>query len=535
MPIPPGAVARYLAKRRHPSPLSPFRHALLAGVARAAMGPLSDLFPARLTLSAPTGAGKTLAAFRFALTLRERVWQRWGFRPKVVYALPYIAIADQVEEVAREVLREAGLDPEAHLLVHHHQALARLQEDRAVEEALLLQETWDRDVVVTTFHQVFAALTGPGSNLRPLHALAGGAILILDEVQTLRAELWPLLRALLEALPGRVTVVSMTATQPGLVKGKELAPPLPGYPRRVRLVWGEERTLEALAERFLQEGPRSRLVVLNTVREAVALYRLLQGRLEGLFLLTSHLIPLHRKARLRQIQKALADGRPITLVATQVVEAGVDLDFPEGYRALAPIESLLQTAGRVNRNAQQEEGKLWVLDLEGDSGKWVYGTILLDRTRRILAPLLDQGVWDRDAYPLLQEYYRLVEEGISQEEGRTLLKRLEVLDYDRFGLDLLDEAPSLPIFVEWDEEATRLLGALEEALALRDPQERRKSLRLLFPRLQAYTVSPLLRRALKNLPPPLLGREEWRHVPREALGDFYDEEVGFKWEMEQFL
>jgi CRISPR-associated endonuclease/helicase Cas3 len=89
--------------------------------------------------------------------------------------------------------------------------------------------------------------------------------------------------------------------------------------------------------------------------------------------------------------------------------------------------------------------------------------------------------------------------------------------------------------VEWDEEATRLLGRLEEALAQKDPKERRKALRLLLPRLQAYTVSPLLRRALENLPPPLLGREDWRHVPREAVGNFYDEEVGFLWEMEQFL
>lgn len=88
--------------------------------------------------------------------------------------------------------------------------------------------------------------------------------------------------------------------------------------------------------------------------------------------------------------------------------------------------------------------------------------------------------------------------------------------------------------MEWDEEATHLLRRLEEALAQKDPKERRKGLRLL-PRLQAYTVSPLLQRALKNLPPPLLGREDWRHVPREAVADFYDEEEGFLWEMEQFL
>jgi len=535
-PIPPQAVEAHLAAKRALGPLSPHREALFRGVARALEAPLERLFPARLTLTAPTGAGKTLAALRFALGLRERVQAESGLLPKVVYALPYIAIADQVEEEARGILAKAGLDPDAHLLVHHHLALARLREDEAVEEVLALQETWDREVVVTTFHQVFPALVGPGSGLRPLHALAEGAILILDEVQTLPAELWPLLRALLRELHGRVTVVSMTATQPRLVEGEEIAPALPDYPARVRLAWGEARTLEALAERLLEEGPRPRLVVLNTVREAVDLYRRLKEEgLPHLHLLTSHLMPKHRKGRLAAIRKALAGGVPLTLVATQVVEAGVDLDFREGYRAFAPLESLLQTAGRVNRSARGE-GRLWVLDLQGDGGPRVYGRVLLDRTRRLLGKRLEGGLLDLEAYSLLGEYYHLVEEGISQARGQEALKALAALDYDRLeGFHLLEEAPSLPIFVEWDEEATHLLRRLEEALAQKDPKERRKSLRLLLPRLQAYTVSPLLRRALKNLPPPLLGREDWRHVPREAVGDFYDEEVGFLWEMDQFL
>lgn len=86
--------------------------------------PLDRLFPAHLTLTAPTGTGKTLAALRFALALRERIFRERGFRPKVVYALPYIAIADQVEEDVHRILRKAGLEPKDHLLVHHHLALA---------------------------------------------------------------------------------------------------------------------------------------------------------------------------------------------------------------------------------------------------------------------------------------------------------------------------------------------------------------------------------------------------------------------------
>jgi CRISPR-associated endonuclease/helicase Cas3 len=341
-PMPSEAVETYLEIRRVPSPLSAYREELARGVAQALEAPLETLFPARLTLTAPTGAGKTLSALRFALGLRERVSAELRLLPKVIYALPYIAIADQVEEEVRGVLQTAGLDPERHLLVDHHLALARLREGESVEEALLFQETWDRDVVVTTFHQVFPTLVGPGSQLRPFHSLAEGTILILDEVQTLPAELWPLLRALLRQLPGNVTVVSMTATQPRLVDGLELAPRLTDYPQRVRMIWGKARSLEELAEHLLHEGEtKSRLVVLNTVREATELYRLLRGECSHLVLLTSHLMPKHRRDRLARIREALKRGIPLTLVATQVVEAGVDLDFQEGYRAFAPLESLL--------------------------------------------------------------------------------------------------------------------------------------------------------------------------------------------------
>ncbi|MFN3180054.1 MAG: CRISPR-associated helicase Cas3', partial [Thermus sp.] len=513
-PIPEGAVVAHVraAKAREGSPLGPLRERLFQGVAEALSKPLDLLFPGHLTLTAPTGAGKTLAALRLALGLRERVYRERGFRPKVVYALPYIAIADQVEMEARRVLEEAGLDPQDHLLVHHHLALApkgqgkEPQEGESVEEALLLRETWDRDLILTTFQQVVRLLLGqsPGA-LRPLHGLARGAILILDEVQTIPAEHWPLVRALLSHLPGRVTVVSMTATQPALLpSAREVAPPLEAPPR-VRLAWAPFRTLEELAEEVAQragEG-RSVLVVLNTIQEAVGLYQGLKGRsLPHLYHLSSHLIPKHRRQVIQRVSRDLGEGKPVVLVATQVVEAGVDLDFQEGFRAFAPFDSLLQSAGRINRHARLPEGgRLWVVDLEGESGAHIYKRVLLHRTREILEPLLREGIWDQDLYPHLERYYRAVEEGISTSQSKEVLRCLGSLDYDNKTLSqfsLLEDKPTLPIFVEWDEEASVLLERLERALGEEDPWKRRQELRLLYPMLEAYTVSPLLRRALKN-------------------------------------
>ena len=555
-PIPKAAVEAYLRAKPKPSSLPQalvgLREGLWRGMEEALERPLKELFPSEepsprfLSLTAPTGAGKTLAALSLALGLRERVWQERGFRPKVVYALPFINIADQVEEEVRGVLQGAGLDPDQHLLVHHHLAPARWQgpgpadqDFQSLEEALLLRETWEREVVVTTFHGLVGVLLGTEpASLRPLHGLGRGAILILDEVQAIPAEWWPLFRRVFQHLPGWMTVISMTATQPALLPApRELAPPLQA-PQRVWFQASPAKRLEELAQEVAQRGGlESTLVVLNTVREAVELYRLLKGMgLPHLYHLSSHLIPKHRQEVLRKVRDDLRAGKPVVLVATQVVEAGVDLDFAQGFRAMAPLDSLVQTAGRINRHGLREMGRLWVVDLEGGSDRRVYGEILMHRTRRVLSGPLEEGIWDRDVSRLLSEYFRQVEEAMGSEKSKEFAEHLETLHYDRLrDFELLTDVPRLPIFVEWDHEASHLVDELERTLAIGEPLERRKRLKVLYPKLEAYTVSPLLPRAAKNLPPPLLGREDWRHVPRDGLDSYYDPEVGFIWQMEQFL
>jgi len=569
----PDLVSTFLAQGAPaPSPLQPFRRQLFETVDRQVQSwPLAALFPALLTLTAPTGAGKTLTALHAALVLRSRVEGETGRSPRIVYALPYINLIEQTATVVHDVLVRAGIDPARVLLEHHH--LAPLnpnpgspmpsregqqrpvsdEEDVEVDDALLLAESWDAEIVLTTFVQVFHTLVGYQNRaLKKLHTLVEGAILILDEVQALDAHYWPLLRALLADLPRwNVTVLLMTATQPRLVEpgqARELVdPPLTGYPSRVLVRPAAPRTIPELAEAIALTRDRSQLVVVNSVRVSLELFRQLERyALPFLLYLSTNITPRDRECRLETIRALLQARQPVVLVSTQVVEAGVDVDFDAGWREWGPLESLLQVAGRINRNANQQLATLELVALAEGQGERVYGRILMDAARESIGgPRADV-----ELYKILEGYFKTIEARISQDHAESLLTALLRLDYDRANVDckkhsdsipvscfrLIEELPSLSIVVEQDEEATRAIGDLRQALTISDPHARRYAVRRAFRDLERYTITPLLQRAVGNLPPPLLyGREDLRLIARDQLDSFYDAKTGFRWELNQFL
>ena len=573
-PLAPDLVRRYLAERVSSNgPLQPFRKQLFETVDRNVRNwPFPVLYPAQLTLTAPTGAGKTLTALHAALTIRGRVEAETGRRLRIIYALPYINLIEQTVDVARKVLQHAGIEPERVLLEHHHLAPLRSrpstsvttaqgrkeakpvpdEDDIEVDDALLFAESWDAEIVLTTFVQVFHTLVGYENRaLKKLHTLVEGSILILDEVQAIDAHYWPLLRALLADLPRwNVTLILMTATQPRLTaqgQARELVdPPLQDYPRRVLIRPAAPRSVPELAEAVALARDRSQLIVVNSVRVSLELYRALERyHLPLLCYLSTNITPRDRAVRLAEIRALLEKRRPVVLVSTQVVEAGVDVDFDAGWCEWGPLESLLQVAGRINRNANHDLATLGLVALAEGQGELVYGRILLDAAyESISGPR-----WDIELIQALEEYFAKIESRISQSHAESLLAALPRLDYDRSNVDcrkrtesiplscfrLIEELPSLSIVVEQDEGATRAIADLRRALELENPHERRFAVRRVYRDLEAYTITPLLQRAVGNLPPPLLyGREDLRLISHDQLDSFYDEKTGFKWNVEQF-
>jgi CRISPR-associated endonuclease/helicase Cas3 len=311
------------------------------------------------SLTVPTGGGKTLAAMAFALRHAER----WDLR-RVIVAIPFTSIVEQNARVYADALGPRNV-------LEHHSALDPLAaEERNGEAELrrrLAAENWDAPVVVTTNVQLFESLfANSPSRCRKLHRIARSVIL-LDEAQTLPI---PYLLTVLEALRELVdhfgcSVVLTTATQPALARRESLPQGLQGVReiitepvglardlKRVRPVWpaGDEPPLPyaELARRLL--GHDRVLAVVHLRRDARTLAELLPE--EGTFHLSALMCPAHRSQTLAEVRERLAVDGPCRLVSTQLIEAGVDVDFPVVYRCLGGLDSLAQAAGRCNREGR---------------------------------------------------------------------------------------------------------------------------------------------------------------------------------------
>lgn len=323
------------------------------------------------SLTVPTGGGKTLASLGFALHHAER----HGLK-RIIYVIPYTSIIEQTADVFRGVF--AGIEP-APVIEHH----SNLEVGNETPKSRLASENWDAPVVVTTNVQFFESLyAAKPSRCRKLHNIAE-SVVILDEAQLLPPEhLKPILDALRQLVERyRVTVVLSTATQPALGKtrrdsfgrmlldglgdAQELAPdPARLYREleRVRVSLpkspDDRRSWDDIAAELAH--CEQALCIVNRRDDAEELWRKLP---EGAIHLSARMCGAHRAEVITDIRRRLAVGEPIRVVSTQLVEAGVDVDFPVVYRAMAGLDSIAQAAGRCNREGKlKENGRVVVFN-----------------------------------------------------------------------------------------------------------------------------------------------------------------------------
>jgi CRISPR-associated endonuclease/helicase Cas3 len=436
------------------------------------------LAPGLFSLTVPTGGGKTLASLAFALDHARR----HGLA-HVIYVIPFTSVVEQTAAVFRMALGEDAV-------LEHHSAFdpaslrsdAEREEERSGEERCRqAAENWDAPVVVTTavqfFESLFAAARG---HCRKLHRIAR-SVVVLDEAQTLPLHLLlPCVAAIDElARNYRASVVLMTATQPalragdlpgGLAEVRELAPDgldhEPAF-RRVRVAHAGPLADDALATRILSE--RQVLCVVNTRRHARELYEILREA-EGACHLSTLMCAAHRRAVLAAIRARLKAEAPVRLVATSLIEAGVDISFPRVLRAEAGLDQVAQAAGRCNREGELGAGLGLVETFESPDRRLppeiaqraAAGRAAL---RRGGDPLSDAAVaaFFAELYTLKGDLaLALDREGIM----RDLHDRRSSLDFPfatvgrRFRM--IEDAMA-PVIVPWDQEALALVRALEHA------------------------------------------------------------------------
>lgn len=361
------AHVEHLESTAAPTSVNRRRHQVLEWCRAAAERP-----PGTYTLTVPTGGGKTLSSLVFAL----RHAQRHGFH-RVVVALPFISVLDQTASIFREVF-EPALGPD--VLVEHHSAIEPVHDTAANR---LASENWDAPLVVTTQVQLFESLfANRPSACRKLHSLAN-SVLVLDEVQTLPASLLAPIIDVLQDLHANygVSVLLTTATQPSL-HTRELGPwrfegldpkPTEIVPaesitelfdafRRVAVHWPQDHaplSWISLAERLVPH-PQV-LAIVHRRRDAADLWQALADSAgDDVLHLSALMCPAHRRRVLGLIRQRLAFGEVCRVVSTQLVEAGVDVDFPVVYRAMAGLEALAQSAGRCNREGRHQVGRFEV-------------------------------------------------------------------------------------------------------------------------------------------------------------------------------
>ena len=492
------------------------------------------------TLTVPTGGGKTFTSMAFALEHAKQHDMR-----RVIYVIPFTSIIEQNAAEFRKAFGELG----EQAVLEHHSTFddGKLQNEATKDKLRLASENWDAPIIVTTAVQFFESLFADrSSRCRKLHNIAG-AVIILDEAQMLPLNLLlPIMQAIKELAQNyRCSVVMCTATQPavqaenGFYRGfenvREIAPKPTALFDKLRRTTvqhiGTQTDADLLAK--LGEHPQM-LVIVNNHRHARSLYDQAK-HLDGTFHLTTLMCAKHRSQKLDEIRGRLKNGEPCRVIATSLIEAGVDVDFPLVMRAEAGLDSVAQAAGRCNREGKRpsENSFVWIFAPEE---QWKAPPELAAQAAvmRLTADSFSDDLLSTQAVAAyFAELYQL--KG-SELDNKKILKMHndtgQSLDFpfqtiaDKFRMI---ESHMQPLIVPFDGEAENLISSLRYADHIGG----------LLRKLQPYTVQipektlAALYKAGRIEP---INEKNFGKQFYTLIGlDLYDEVAGLSWEDTTFL
>lgn len=449
------------------------------------------------TLTSPTGTGKTMAALDFAIKLKSKIKAELGIEARIIYALPFINIIEQAIEEYRQTLPR-----ETEILGHYQYADVFSKSTNGNEDGsesnynhkLMALDTWQSDIVITSFVQFFETLIGNRNKLLKKFNHYANSIIILDEVQTLRLDQMPLIGAALFFLTKflKSRVILMTATKPKifqlaeeqiLSKEGETVRPLELLQCYENVFSAFERTKivplleiefdkESSSDDFVKkvfsqrwQSDKSCIIVCNTVKRSIQIHDaivtwLKQERFNNkVEYLSTNIVPADRLKRIQRISALIASCQCPILVSTQVVEAGVDLDFDMGFRDIGPIDSIIQVAGRINRNnnLNKKNSPLFIIDF-GDARK-IYGRITHDQAK---STLQTQREFKEAHYlNMVSNYFDNISDKKSFTRFNKIFESMKMLRYDSQDIEedrpvacfrIIEESPTAQaVFIELSE------------------------------------------------------------------------------------
>lgn len=523
-------------------------------------------------LTAPTGIGKTLTALDFAVRLRARL----PSKPQIIVGLPFINIIEQTLDEYEKVLGSQKIEILGHYQYADIFGGERIEADEEVNDRNYSRrrmelETWQSDIVVTSFVQMLQTMVAYKNKVLMKFNHLAGAIVIMDEVQSIRLEQAPFIGAVLQLMARYLGTrfVLMTATKPLIFELAEqevlkkvlpeelplpvkslLKDPLPVFQqfKRTKIVPLFDVSIKATDD-FLSvfvekwTAGKSCLIVCNTVNRSIEVYRLLERYFREqqyghtLFYLSTNVLPAHRLEIIGNIKKEIRQGA--ILVATQVVEAGVDLDFDMGFRDLGPIDSIVQVAGRINRENSDDRAysPLYIVDF-GDCTR-IYGSLTTNQAKNSLG---NEPVLEEAYYNLVEKYFLSIANKAAYAKSKELIRGLLHLQYDKTDMkevipisqfEVIEKsAQAVSVFIEYDElarEARLAWHAMYNAEDKTRKWELKASFERKYKRIFHQHVIAVPKWYIGSLPLIDPKRPEMIFYVVEAsqLSDWYLEPIGF--------
>lgn len=534
-------------------------------------------------LNGPTGIGKTLSSLEFALKLKKRIEKIYGYSPRIITAIPFINIIEQNKKEYENVI---GKD--AKIIVHHRLSdFSKMDEDetKPLDKSLYEVESWDGDVILTTFVQLFhSLLTGNNRSLKKINKLAG-SIIILDEAQAIPEDYMPLIGAILQKISEYygARFVIMTATQPKLLEFGSLLlknevpkqiQMLPDYKQyfvnldRTKFIPMIDKKIDTdeFMDIFLNkwDGKSSALIVVNTIKRSIEIFKRIKDILKqkksnvAVFYLSTNIIPKSRIDVINRVKNILDSNGTVILVSTQTIEAGVDLDFNMAFRDFAPLDSLIQTAGRVNREGKKGKYLPVYIVLLSSDNQYIYELMNRDATIKLLSA--KKEIKENEYFELTQAYYNIALQRCkscmfekSKEIWEDGILKLDFEKIEKFHL-IDNMALVRDVFVEIDDKASVIADAFEAVLLKKedmdvyiekafgeekakslktgiDEFERKALLKLISSRMNDYIIQIRISNLIKNRPLEFCDRggaeTELFWIPKTQVEYFYDFETGF--------
>jgi len=379
------------------------------------------------TLTAPTGYGKTLTALEFALKFNK---------DKIIFALPFTSIIDQAYDVVSEIFKESEIDI---FKVHHKTDIDESVALDRYSQLKFLMSSFSGEINITTLYQIIFALFGNSNKDNVKFNQFKNSVVIIDEAQAIPYAFRSDFIKLCEIISKQMNTVFifMSATMPIMSNGFREISNLDYFKNQNRYIlkWlnlgnGQDSLIQKVEE---VAQTKHTLLVVNTIKKAQELYLYFKDNFEC-YSLNGYMTDSDKQRVIKEVSRRLSQNeRKILLVSTQSIEAGIDLDFEVGFREIAPISSIIQTAGRVNRHFGEYQATLYIFDDICEYSDLIYGDLQLI-SKTIFEILQEHNVEEKNILELSQNYFKkiknqlenlLIEEEIKKLEFATIYQKIE--------------------------------------------------------------------------------------------------------------